>query len=79
MKETIIFKKERELGEILSDTFKFLRLEGKELFGYIFRIAGPALVIMVIAMSVYTRSALGGFGSTELFLDSRITHSFMGL
>jgi hypothetical protein len=70
MKETIIFKKERELGEILSDTFKFLRLEGKELFGYIFRIAGPALVIMVIAMSVYTRSALGGFGSTDLFPTS---------
>ena len=63
MKETITFKKERELGEILSDTFKFLRLEGKELFGYIFRIAGPALLIMVIAMSVYTRTMVTGMDS----------------
>lgn len=60
MKELITFKKERELGEILSDTFKFLRLEGKQLFGYILRIAGPALLIMVIAMSIYTRSIVGG-------------------
>ncbi len=61
MKETIIFKQERDIGEILSDTFKFLRLEGKELFGYIFRYAGPALLIMVLSMSVYTQNVLGGF------------------
>lgn len=67
MKETIIFKKERELGEILSDTFKFLRLEGKQLFGYIFRIAGPALAIMVIAMSVYTRNAVMGIGDLAIY------------
>lgn len=56
MKEYIIFKKQREVGEILSDTFKFIRLEGKALFGYILRLAGPALLLLVIALSVYTRS-----------------------
>jgi len=52
MKARIVFKKERELGTILSDTFKFLRIEGKELFGYILRIAAPALFILIIAFVV---------------------------
>ena len=61
MKEKIEFKKERELGTILSDTFKFLRLEGKNLFGYILRIAGPALFILVISFVVYTKAIGNSF------------------
>jgi hypothetical protein len=33
------FKKERDLGAIITDTFKFIRLEWKPFFGYVFKIA----------------------------------------
>lgn len=74
MKERIEFKKERELGTILSDTFKFLRLEGKELFGHIIRIAGPALCLLVIAFVVYTKAIGNNFDGTN-FLRSGLSYS----
>ncbi|MFT7071384.1 hypothetical protein [Patiriisocius sp. Uisw_017] len=74
MKERIEFKKERELGTILSDTFKFLRLEGKALFGHIIRIAGPALFILVIAFVVYTKAIGNSFEGTN-FLRSGLSYS----
>lgn len=73
MKDIIPFKKERDLGEILNDTFRFLRQNGKELFGYIFRIAGPALLIMIVGLVIYTQSIsstignVGNFGGLETF------------
>lgn len=56
MKEQINFLKRRELGEILNDTFKFIRNEFKPLFGLIFKTAGLALLIMVVAYVFYARS-----------------------
>lgn len=67
MKDIITFKKERDLGEILNDTFKFLRLQGKELFGYIIKIAGPALLVMIFGYVLYTQSITSNFGSSNLF------------
>ncbi len=65
MNETINFKKQRELGSILTDIFKFIRLNWKSLFGMIFKIAGPALLIMLGAYVFYMQSIVGGFGMLE--------------
>lgn len=53
MKTYIEFKQKRELGEILSDTFAFLRNEFKPFFSTFFKIVGPYLLIMVICLSLY--------------------------
>lgn len=49
----IEFKKQRELGEILSDTFAFLRAEFKPFFGTFFKIVGPFLAVMIVALVAY--------------------------
>ncbi len=67
------FKKQRELGSILTDTFKFVRLEGKSLLGLILKIAGPALLIVLLAYIYYMQVTMGSFdllavgASTEIF------------
>ncbi|WP_149277528.1 hypothetical protein [Pareuzebyella sediminis] len=53
MKQFIEFKRQRELGEILSDTFGFLRNEFKPFFSTFFKIVGPYLVIMLICYAFY--------------------------
>ncbi|QIE58121.1 hypothetical protein G5B37_00620 [Rasiella rasia] len=65
MHEPIVFKKQRELGAILGDTFKFIRLQWKPLFSLVFRIAGPALVILVIAYVFYMQTMFGSIGAVE--------------
>ncbi len=49
----IEFKKQRELGEVLSDTFAFLRTEFKPFTTTFFKIVGPYILIMVIALALY--------------------------
>ncbi len=49
----IEFKKQRELGDILSDTFGFIRNQFKPFFGTILKIVGPYIVVMLIAMGFY--------------------------
>lgn len=58
----IEFKKQRELGSILSDTFAFLRSQFKPFFGTYFKIVGPYLVIMLIASGFYLYSFQPIFG-----------------
>lgn len=53
MKPYIEFKKQRDLGEILSDTFKFIRSEFKPFCSTFFQIVGPYLVIMLICYVLY--------------------------
>jgi hypothetical protein len=53
MKPVIEFKKQRELGDILSDTFKFLRQEFKPFTIAIFTITGPFMVLYLLAMVFY--------------------------
>ena len=72
MNQYIEFKKQRELGEILSDTFAFLRSEFKPFISTFFKIVGPYLVIMLISMGFYLRAmkSLMNFNtesSNELF------------
>ena len=49
----IEFKKQRELGDILSDTFAFLRNEFKPFTATFFKIVGPYLLIMMISLALY--------------------------
>ena len=58
----IEFKKQRELGSILTDSFKFLRQEWKHLFGSIIKLAGPALLVVLAAYIFYMYATLGSFG-----------------
>jgi len=53
MSEYIEFKKQRELGEILSDTFAFLRTQFKPFFGTYLKIVGPYLLVMMITLGLY--------------------------
>lgn len=53
MKPYIEFKKQRELGDILSDTFGFLRTEFKPFFNTFFKIIGPYLLVMIICYCFY--------------------------
>lgn len=53
-KPYIEFKKQRDFGLLLSDTFGFLRNEFKPFIKTVFTISGPALVLFVIAMAFYT-------------------------
>lgn len=70
--DKIEFRKQRELGDILTDTFKFIRIHFKPLFGLIIRLAGPALLAVVIAYVFYMQATMGSFDfgvnqSPELF------------
>lgn len=65
MNETVNFKKQRELGSILTDVFKFIRLTWKSLFGMILKVAGPALLIMLGAYIFYMQSIKSSFGMLE--------------
>lgn len=50
----IQFKKQRELGDIITDTFKFLRENYKPLFKLVFKIAGPAFFVLLLALTYYS-------------------------
>jgi len=61
MKPLIHFKKQRDLGDILTDTFKFIRLQGKDLFLLILKICGPALLVILLSFIYYAKTTLSGF------------------
>ena len=57
----IEFKEERDLGSILSDTFKFLRENWKSYFLTVLKICGPALLVFMTAFGFYMYSFSGLF------------------
>lgn len=72
MNKFIEFKKQRELGEILSDTFAFIRSQFKPFITTYFKIVGPYLVVMLISMVFYLSAFSSAFdfntqSSNELF------------
>jgi len=75
MNRFIEFKKQRELGEILSDTFAFLRLQFKPFITTYFKIVGPYLVVMLISMGFY----LSAFSSLLDFNTQSSNELFSGL
>lgn len=50
----IDFQKQRELGDIITDTFKFIREEYKSLGKIVFRVAGPVFLILLLAIGYYS-------------------------
>ena len=57
--QTIQFKKQREIGDIITDTFKFIRENYKILLSYILKTTGPFFLILVLAVGYYTYSVAG--------------------
>lgn len=65
MKEIIPFKKQRDVGAVLTDTFTFMRLNFKPLFSAIFKYAGPALIGLILSFVLYIRN----IGGMDFFSD----------
>ena len=63
MNEYIEFKKKRELGDVLSDTFAFVRSQFKPFFNTFFKIVGPYLLVMMICLALYMYFAGSSFNS----------------
>lgn len=59
----INFQKERELGDIITDTFKFLRQNYKTLSKIVFKICGPVFLILIFALGYYSYLGLDSFDS----------------
>ncbi len=55
----IQFKKQRELGEIISVTFKFLRENYKALIKSITQVVAPTFILLIAALAYYTYSVAG--------------------
>lgn len=53
MKNYIELKKQREFGQLLADTFAFIRNEFKPFFGAIIKISGPYVALFLFAMVFY--------------------------
>ncbi len=60
------FQKQRELGDIISDTFKFIRENFKPLGKFIFNITGPVFLILLLAIGFYSYVGIDSFG-TNIF------------
>jgi len=66
----IIFKQQRELGEILSATFKFIRENYKTGLRLFFKLVGPSFILLVAAITFYTYTTLGSSLFTSGNLDA---------
>ena len=66
----IIFKQQRELGEILSVTFKFIRENYKTGLRLFFKLVGPSFILLVAAITFYTYTTLGSSLFTNGNLDA---------
>jgi len=72
----IEFKKKRELGEILTDTFAFIRSNFKQLFSTILKTSAPILVLLVIALIFMTYSYSDFIGTIGFDLQNSSPGSF---
>ncbi|SHF56607.1 hypothetical protein SAMN05444483_101611 [Salegentibacter echinorum] len=73
-KEPINFKEQRELGDIISATFKFIRENYKSYFKSMIKIIWPAFLLLVAAVSFYSYSTIG----SSLFMDGQRGTFFIG-
>lgn len=71
----IEFKKQRELGEILSDSFVFIRNEFKPFLGTILKIVGPYILVMLISMGFYMYTIGNIFNLTAIGNTTISTYS----
>lgn len=71
MQKYIQFKKERDLGEILSDTFKFIRENYKMLFKALAKYVGPIFLLQIFAVGFYVYSITDlTFGLSTVSMES---------
>src|SRR5699024_10236922 len=63
--EIINFRKERELGDIITDSFKFIRQNYKILSKILLKIVGPVMLLFVLSYTAYNYLILDG--STGFF------------
>lgn len=63
MSPNLNLQKQRELGDIISDTFKFIRQNFKPLGKFIFKITGPVFLILLLAIGFYSFISVGSFNS----------------
>ncbi|MCF6348695.1 MAG: hypothetical protein L3J20_10415 [Flavobacteriaceae bacterium] len=66
----IEFKKERDLGSIISDTFKFIRENWRAYFNAIIKIVGPFIVLGAIVMVFFMGSFSGIFSDMQGATDN---------
>ena len=59
MQKYIQFKRERDLGEILSDTFKFIRENYKPLLKALLKYTGPVFLLQLFALGYYSYVSVG--------------------
>ncbi len=64
MNQKITFQKQRELGDIISDTFKFIRENFRLLLKMIFRICGPVFLILLLALTYYSYLGMDSFDNS---------------
>jgi len=86
MKKLINFKRERDLGVIITDAFGFIRTEWKQLFTYIFKITWPFLVLSLVVLVIYFYAIKGNLdalvnnsvkmGPFALFSGSSLIYGF---
>lgn len=77
-KPPIIFNKKRELGQIIGDTFTFLRRNMKPLFSVLIRTCSIPFILLIVAAGFYAKNSTGlnitninslGDNITELLLS----------
>ena len=74
----IEFKKERDLGSIITDTFKFIRENWKEYFTAIIKIVGPFILVGAIIMVFFMGEFSGLFGNLQGTSGSQNTDEIAG-
>lgn len=57
--KNIHFKQQRDLGDIINDTFRFIRENYKPLFHHIYKLVGPFFILLIIAVGYYTYTVAG--------------------
>lgn len=68
IKNYIEFKKQRDFGELLSDTFNFIRDEFKPYMKTVLIISAPSLVLFLIGMVFYSYTAIDSLIINENYL-----------
>lgn len=62
----VAFRKERDLGAIITDTFKFIRLEWKPFFSYVFKIAIIPILLAVASVLYISYASSKAFSGIDV-------------
>ncbi|WP_417886225.1 glycerophosphoryl diester phosphodiesterase membrane domain-containing protein [Zunongwangia sp.] len=81
MNSNLNFKKTRDFGEVLSDTFKFIRENFKHFFTTILKIVSPFLIALILTNAYYTFTSVSfaTSGANALEIISSSGESFTAL